>query len=1074
MLNGVKIRVLGSITLEVEEQQVHLTRSERQIIALLVAAGPDGRSSEQIADELWNNAPPKSWQSSFRSRISSINGKADGALISTGSSIRRINLPIDAVDAWRLLEEDQATDPEPSLLAGTPYAGVEVSDEIRLAIEQVHAGRHDLMTQFLEDGQQLSARDLNAIKQIVERSPFEQELAHLTAQLHFHNSDFQGVIKIVEIVEEALSEIQGAVPIEPLTQLKIDAQNGHSDANLTADTRTSSGPHCSSDLLALRSSELVGREELATQIVSLCRGASRGAVIGGIQGVGKTRLAAEAAIRLHEAGYDSVYVGANEQSFGILQPFVESFRGLREIANQFLGEGKFQPSEQYRYWKAIVNYLEAEYSNRSLCILIDDAQWLDRVSASLVTSLCRSDLSVNLKLIVCGRSLKEASWSTFKTELTSIGLEEIEVKPLAREHMPQFFGAEMAGQNSILLNRAADQIYELSNGIPAVAEWLGSHLDPKSLEVPKQSAQLTGYSSVIASLGPEARQLGGEASILGLDFMLGDLIELEDRDPETVLDHLEQLLKSGLVSERSLPSQYQFSHQLVREAFHDTLSSVKRMLLHEKAFGFVTDIHMRAHHAAQAVFRVGPPQAAEHLVASGRSHFRSGNYFGAAKALQMANEFDENALDHTDYVAMVESWARSGQRVHTFRTEGVAKALDNGKHAEALDIAVCGLPDTENLDGDRDWVRLIDSIPPETLAERDRLRRAVHLSRQQLLSGQVEPAEKLAAWAFESAVDPIDKVSAWLSLRHAQGWSVAGGTPLPPSYLDAPSVQPLKGRVLEVECIKSLSAGLCDETLDQAGDLLTHADQVDDPIGRWHALLLQSTAYVVKGQASEAAIASGRAQQTGVRSGNSNAVGASLAQGFYRAWLCGQTPQILPAIQTTSTDVKSNLLYRACMILAMNDVGRGSDAVDLLSTVMDDVVHSRFQRGVLAMLSRVIYRSRDDQLIELVKERIAPVADQHVLLGAGVADLGPGNFVLANVESDKSRKAELLRSAFSVADTNQSTLWQVLCRAHLAGTLGNGGEAQLRLKEATNLCSTPWLRQILDYQTSLANVDKAA
>jgi predicted ATPase len=126
------------------------------------------------------------------------------------------------------------------------------------------------------------------------------------------------------------------------------------------------------------SSPLVGRDEELRFIVETVRGErSRGVVIAGGLGVGKTRLAREALEEL-EPAFAAEWVAATPSSAHI--PF-------GAVAHLVDDDAVTTPEDRLRVARSITAALRERAAGRPLVLAVDDAQWLDPGTAAVVHQL---------------------------------------------------------------------------------------------------------------------------------------------------------------------------------------------------------------------------------------------------------------------------------------------------------------------------------------------------------------------------------------------------------------------------------------------------------------------------------------------------------------------------------------------------------------------------------------------------------------------------------------------------------------------------------------------------------------
>jgi DNA-binding SARP family transcriptional activator/WD40 repeat protein len=135
----VGIQVLGPLTLD--DSAPRLSPRDTLVLAALTAAGDETLSAEQLAEVVWGDAPPASWQKNLQSCVVRLRKALGPDAITTTRGGYRLGLPAEAVDArqfealatrghelLRLGEPDRAAFALSQALAlwrGRPYAELE-------------------------------------------------------------------------------------------------------------------------------------------------------------------------------------------------------------------------------------------------------------------------------------------------------------------------------------------------------------------------------------------------------------------------------------------------------------------------------------------------------------------------------------------------------------------------------------------------------------------------------------------------------------------------------------------------------------------------------------------------------------------------------------------------------------------------------------------------------------------------------------------------------------------------------------------------------------------------------------
>ena len=165
-----------------------------------------------------------------------------------------------------------------------------------------------------------------------------------------------------------------------------------------------------------------------------CEGRSRLFVVAGDAGIGKTRLAAAFALRVHDEGAVVLYGRCDKEPLIHYQPFVEALRYVvrhspgrwqrldPELAPELGWIARLVPElrgrvpepedtvtiapevQRYRLYEAAIGLLNAAMGSHPMLLIIDDLQWADRATASLLGHFIREAQDRPLMILATLRS----------------------------------------------------------------------------------------------------------------------------------------------------------------------------------------------------------------------------------------------------------------------------------------------------------------------------------------------------------------------------------------------------------------------------------------------------------------------------------------------------------------------------------------------------------------------------------------------------------------------------------------------------------------------------------------------
>jgi DNA-binding CsgD family transcriptional regulator len=389
---------------------------------------------------------------------------------------------------------------------------------------------------------------------------------------------------------------------------------------------------------------LLGRhaecETLDRLLTDALRGRSRVAVLRGEAGVGKSALLAYVSDRAHRshvakaAGVESemelAYSGLHQLCAPMLGRLDRLPLPQRNALATVFGLSAGPAPDQFLVGLATLTLLAEVAEERPLVCLIEDAQWLDQVSAHILGFVARRLLAERVAILCAARTGTGEDVLAGLPELSIHGLAENDARALLLENL---YGP--------LDGAVIDQIIKESHGNPlALLElprtWntpdlAGGFGLPGSRPVAGRIEQ--SYAQRLRLLQPETQLLvlTAAAEPLGNPVLLQGAVQALGID----MSAADAAADAGLLT---VGGRVEFAHPLVRSAAYRAAAAADRHRVH-RALAEVTDAEndpdRRAWHRAQATPAPDEIVAAELELSAGRAQARGG-FAAAAAFLQRA------------------------------------------------------------------------------------------------------------------------------------------------------------------------------------------------------------------------------------------------------------------------------------------------------------------------------------------------------------------------------------------------------------------------------------------------------
>ena len=612
---GVTLRLTGSFRIVQGDadgaELVIGSPKERRLLTLLAVHHDRTVSTDQIVDVLWDGGPPRRPAENVATLVSRLRALVGSGVILGDRGVYRLgNAPavrVDADEAAQLLANGlQRMGEGLPALAGTAAAralellgdgsaliGEPDADWVEAARIRcqrlVRSARHCAAAAALRTGEFEYARAMAGAA--VDLDPFDEIAHRLLMSAHQAAGE---PAKAVEAFHRLRAMLADELAVEPAPQT--------ADVYLAVlrGERPSSGELVSPVTPTARA-QLAGRGGELAQMTMAWAAASRGEpsvlLLVGEAGIGKTRLAAEAAATAVATGglVLSTRCYAAERSF-LLQPFADALTGplaslppdrLRNLAGRhgatlaglvpavaavFRSEklaGQSSPEAELRQaYEAVTSLLRGLATTRPVLLLLDDLHNAGRATVGLVHYLARHAGTARLLILATLRTEEGAETAAMLTEAAG----RIDLGPLAAADVARLSVEVGQGEMaSAIMTRTRGHplfVIETLRGLTA-----GEYGIPESLK-----------AAVLARLsraGRDIEELLRAGSVLGPSLDPETLAGLLDLTPLEAARRCERAAQTRLLV--AVGRAYEFTNDLVQEVLYATTPSPSRQLYHRRA-----------------------------------------------------------------------------------------------------------------------------------------------------------------------------------------------------------------------------------------------------------------------------------------------------------------------------------------------------------------------------------------------------------------------------------------------------------------------------------------------------------
>ncbi len=654
--------ILGPLEVRLGDHVVGLRRvKERILLGLLVLHANEVVSLDHLAAGLWDDVdlrPPATLRvhmSRLRRSLAAL-GAAGPSLVASGRGYILEASP-DAVDARRfarlaaegrrLLRSGQAAAAAGTLRhalvlwRGHVLEDLELSPAVEPELARLEAARLDALEERIEADLMCGAdRELVVeLERLVGEHPLRERLWGQRIVALYRSGRQAEALRAYRDLRELLAEQLGIFPGPELQRLEravLEQDPGLEIGTLTIPIAAAAGTAPAGGrievppparLMTVEGLPFCGRQTEIDSLLEHLKVAADGALdvvlVSGEAGIGKTRLATEAARRALDRGSTVLYGRCDEDLAVPFQPFVEALtqvarahpdarlfgrhagelvRIVPEVASVTPGLPpplRADPeTERYRLFDAVAAWLGSVSAAGGAMLIIDDLHWGEQSTLLLLRHLIRSAEPMKLLIVVTYRSTELRPAHPLADFLADVGSHShVDRMPLEGLGLPavhdmvrgvggneaddsaqdlgQLLWSETAG-NPLFVQEILRSLVE--GGILRDDDGLLTTTEPVStINIPDSVREVVGRR--LGRLRPTTRMVLSVASVTGVAIDFEAVVAASGLDDDRVVDALDEACGAELI--RETPSgAYEFIHPLVRSTLYTGLGSARRHQRH--------------------------------------------------------------------------------------------------------------------------------------------------------------------------------------------------------------------------------------------------------------------------------------------------------------------------------------------------------------------------------------------------------------------------------------------------------------------------------------------------------------
>jgi DNA-binding CsgD family transcriptional regulator/tetratricopeptide (TPR) repeat protein len=776
-------------------------------------------------------------------------------------------------------------------------------------------------------------------------------------------------------------------------------------------------------------------------------------------------------------------------------------------------------TERHRLHTAVTDLLVGVSAELPLLLVLEDVHWADTSTLQLMRHLVRSGAEARMLLVATFRDsetdvkaeLAEALVDVYRTEgvvrIRLGGLTETEIEEFVRlsagvEPTPGLVHAieDLTGGNAFLVTELWREL--VGSGAVQTGPH-GARLARATSELGVPTTVREVVDQRLARLSPGTIEVLELAAVMGADFELDTVRRAVSGGEETLVEALEEAVRSGLlVEEPGRGLSYRFAHELVRRAVDDRSSAARRAELHLRFAEALEHGHSGgdsravlaalAHHFAAAAPVGGTGRAVSYNLLAAESAIAALAYGEAQERLETALELGVrdphergtvmlqlgdacHRAGHAD--AALDAFARTAELARSLGDASLLSraaigfeeacwrpAIHDAGAIELLEEAVAALPGDDSELRARALGGLARALDFRGESARAAVARdeAIAMSRRRGDRRTLGTILAMAYWARGSSLN--EEVNRMLLESRDIGRELAddeilgeAASWLVPSYVV-----------------------LCDHhaARDALTEVFTIARRLSEPFLFHVAEHYASALALSDGHVLEAEAAAERSREWGSLLTGRDASGTYGIQMFGIRREQGRLPELAPVVRLLAGQSHDGA-WRPGLAAVLAELGMESDARREVDTILGEglgTLRPSLWLGSLVYLADACATLRDERCAEAIYPELARYAGSNVMIGHLVACYGAMDRYLgttAAVLGEWDRAEEYFHAAIALNTRLGARTWLAhTAFAYAQMLLGRGSgddraHARSQLGVAIGLAQTVGLPALLRRATEL-------